>query len=805
MTSLASNELVDFIIAREIVPSPLVEQLTSEGKDFESAEQLLDELAKRGWLSQYQRSQLLSGQGEKLVFGPYRLVEPLGEGGMGMVFKARHPRLDRLVALKFILPDHQEARSKVISRFHREARAIAQLQHPNVVTLYDADEIDGTPYIAMEYIDGVSLWDMVRRHGALGINQSSEYMRQAALGLQHAFECGLVHRDIKPSNIMVVQKKNSSQIALRRPTLVTVRDRERGLDSVISSRSDLIKILDMGLALLKDSLKDTRRQNETSLTEMGAAIGTPDFVSPEQARDARTVDIRADLYSLGCTFYYILSGHVPFPGGSRIEKILQHQLDVPMSISVLRPHIPSRIAGIVEKLMAKNPDERYRSPQELADALAAHLEAPQTPVGTPGQSSRKAASPPITSSQATRITLPSLVASRPAKKTPAPVVDEPAANASTGEPQAVAESGIPGIMNTQISFKEIDFGEAERTDADMETLGNLSAEMPSIGISPLWKGQGHTSMVSAVALSADGRLAASADVNGQIRIWDLTEDAPREEMSVHRPSEIQAIAFSPVDWNHVVYATQLNGKANFVRWDWTTNQSVEWGGLVTLNHSGVGCLRFSLDGSVLAAGVGSQAVTWRFEDAAATNQTIHKGHETPIRAIAISPDRVMLVASGQSEAIRFWGLGKRDRKDGVAARTHAASISTLDFSPDGKLLALAGLDPKIAIWRIGKSSDDSVAVLSGHATNLMHVQFTPDGDHLISVGADGKVFVWDVATAAVVHELTLDLKLAYRVAISADASRLIAGFSNGSIAFFDLSLATSIPYADRVSLESIRA
>lgn len=805
MSSLDSNEIVDFITVREIVPSPLVEQLMSEGKPFESAESLLEGLAQRGWLSQYQRSQLLSGQGEKLVFGPYRLVEPLGEGGMGMVFKARHPRLDRLVALKFILPDQQEARAKVISRFHREARAIAQLQHPNVVTLYDADEIDGTPYIAMEYIDGVSLWDMVHRHGALGINQSAEYVRQAALGLQHAFECGLVHRDIKPSNIMVIQKKNSSQVALRRPTLVTIRDRERGLDSVASCRSDLIKILDMGLALLKDSLKDTRRQNETSLTEMGAAIGTPDFISPEQARDARTVDIRADLYSLGCTFYYILSGHVPFPGGSRIEKIVQHQLDVPMSISVLRPHIPSTVAGIVEKLMAKNPDDRYRSPQELADALAAHLEASQKPDGALGHSARKTAPPPITSSYATRSTLPSLVASWPAKTTPPPPdADDLPTKEASGEAQPVADLGIPGIMNTQISLREIEFGDGEYTNADLETLGNLSAEMTSAGVSPLWKGQGHSSMVSAVALSPDGRWAASADVNGQIRIWDLTADTPREEMNAHRPSEIQAIAFSTADWNHVVYATQLNGKANFVRWDWTTNQSAEWGGLASLNHSGVGCLRFSLDGSVLAAGVGSQAVTWRFEDAAATNQTIHKGHETPIRAIGISPDRVMLVASGQSEAIRFWGLGKRDRKDGVAARTHAASISTLDFSPDGKLLALAGLDPRIAIWRIGKSSDDSVAILSGHATNLMHVQFTPGGENLISVGADGKVLVWDVGTSAVIQEMSLDLKLAYRVAISADASRLIAGFSNGSVAFFDLSHAFAIPYADRISLESIR-
>ena len=171
--------------------------------------QLCGELVQRGWLTPYQQAQLLSGNGEKLIIGSYRVQAPLGEGGMGMVFKAIQPKLDRVVALKVIRPQVLAARPEILSRFHREAKAIAQLNHPNVVILFDADEVNGTHFIAMEYVEGPTLEKMVRTQGPLSIRQACEYMRQSALGLQHAYEVGLVHRDIKPSNILVAQKTAS--------------------------------------------------------------------------------------------------------------------------------------------------------------------------------------------------------------------------------------------------------------------------------------------------------------------------------------------------------------------------------------------------------------------------------------------------------------------------------------------------------------------------------------------------------------------------------------------------------------------
>ncbi len=297
-------------------------------------------------MTPYQINQVFLERGQDLNLGPYVLLERVGEGGMGQVFKARHRKLNRHVALKVMRRD-KLGNADAIQRFYREVRAAAVLDHPNIVTAFDADEVHGVCFFAMEFVEGTTLSNLVKQGGPLAVPVACEYMRQVTQGLQHAYEKGLVHRDIKPSNI-VVQKCGS---------------RSEGMP--------LVKILDMGLARI---MQTEGTEASADLTQAHAVLGTPDFIAPEQARDARVADARSDLYSLGCTFHFILTGEVPFPANSAMEKLLKHYLEEPPRVEALRPEVPATLGQIVRKLMAKAPEQRFQTPAQLGRELAALLD-----------------------------------------------------------------------------------------------------------------------------------------------------------------------------------------------------------------------------------------------------------------------------------------------------------------------------------------------------------------------------------------------------------------------------------------------
>jgi serine/threonine protein kinase len=301
---------------------------------FADPRALAEDLAARGWLTSYQVEKLLLGQVAELTLGPYVLLRLLGEGGMGQVFLAQHRTLGRRVALKVIRKERL-AFPAIVERFHREIRAAAQLSHPNIVAAYHAGQDGDTHFFAMEYVEGTDLARRVRQRGFLAIREACDYIRQAALGLQHAFERGLVHRDIKPDNLM------------------------------LTAAGGRVKLLDMGLALLQEGTAAGAPPPGE-----GKVVGSPDYIAPEQSLNSRAVDIRADLYSLGCTFYYLLTGRVPFPGGSVKAKLLRHQTEEPVPVEQIRPEVPPGVAAIVHKLMSKRLEDRYQTPAEVAAALA---------------------------------------------------------------------------------------------------------------------------------------------------------------------------------------------------------------------------------------------------------------------------------------------------------------------------------------------------------------------------------------------------------------------------------------------------
>jgi CheY-like chemotaxis protein len=295
---------------------------------------------------------------DRPVLAGYEILEELGQGGMGVVYKARHERMNRVVALKLI-DKHHLADPDSIHLFYREIEAAAQLSHPNIVLAYDAGQYNETHYFAMEYIEGIDLDSLLEQHGPLPVEEACHCIRQAALGLQHAFERGLVHRDIKPSNLLASWPPGTSAASAARGRV------PEGLQAPLTKAT--IKILDLGLALLHRPTDVS--EAAAALTRENRVVGTADYMAPEQWMNAHKVDIRADLYSLGCTFYHLLTGQVPFPSQEPMEKMLKHHLDEPVPLEQLRPGITPKVVAIVRKLMTKKPELRYQQPAELADAL----------------------------------------------------------------------------------------------------------------------------------------------------------------------------------------------------------------------------------------------------------------------------------------------------------------------------------------------------------------------------------------------------------------------------------------------------
>jgi tRNA A-37 threonylcarbamoyl transferase component Bud32 len=277
----------------------------------------------------------------------YRILGVLGVGGMGIVYKAEHRLMERPVALKMI-DRNLTNKPAVVERFRREVRAAAQLNHPNIVHAYDADQAGEGHFLVMEFVEGTTLARRVEQGGPLAVAEACDYIRQAGLGLQRAHEHGMVHRDIKPQNLM------------RTP-------------------QGQIKILDFGLARLvrgaapaiDSSVPETSRGSggPEGLTQMGMVMGTADYMAPEQATDPHTADIRADIYSLGCTLYYLLAGQPPFPEGTISDKLLAHDKRSPLPLVAFRKDVPAALVRVLERMTAKEPARRYQTPAEVAEVL----------------------------------------------------------------------------------------------------------------------------------------------------------------------------------------------------------------------------------------------------------------------------------------------------------------------------------------------------------------------------------------------------------------------------------------------------
>ncbi len=376
-------------------------------------------LVRDGVLTQFQAEQLLQGKWRRFSIGKYKVLERIGSGGMGSVYLCEHKLMRRRVAIK-VLPTAKAEEPSALERFQREARVVAALDHPNIVRAYDIDQEDKLHFLVMEYIDGSSLQEIVKRHGPLSVARACHYIRQAAAGLHHAYQVAhIVHRDIKPGNILV-------------------------------DRQGVVKILDMGLARFFHDEEEilTRKYDEN-------VLGTADYLAPEQALDSHDVDIRADLYSLGATFYFCLTGNTPFNEGTVAQKLIWHQTRQPKPVRALRPEVPEDVAAIIEKLMAKDREQRYQTPAEVVEALAPWT---QEPIGPPPEKEMPRLSPaasgavcfgePVLGTPMVPVAgSPSSIARRWAaaktSTTPPPATPAPGADPSAAKPKPTSSAVLP--------------------------------------------------------------------------------------------------------------------------------------------------------------------------------------------------------------------------------------------------------------------------------------------------------------------------------------------------------------------------
>lgn len=299
---------------------------------------LAEHLIRAGLLTRWQCQKLFEGRHRGFLLGSYKLLDHLGSGGMSSVYLAEHLLMQRRVAIK-VLPQNRAADSSFLARFHFEGQAAAALDHPNIVRAYDLGCEGRVHFLVMEYIDGSDLEDLVGRTGPVNFHTAANYIAQAAAGLEHAHGSGLVHRDIKPANLLV-------------------------------DRHGTVKILDMGLAKFEAEVRPA-----PAFAEHDEVLGTAEYLAPEQAVNSFAVDHRADIYGLGCTLYFLLTGHPPFQRDTPVELIAAHRQQAPPSLLVDRPDAPRALVAICQKMMEKDPANRYQTARDVADAVAGWLDS----------------------------------------------------------------------------------------------------------------------------------------------------------------------------------------------------------------------------------------------------------------------------------------------------------------------------------------------------------------------------------------------------------------------------------------------
>jgi WD40 repeat protein/predicted Ser/Thr protein kinase len=651
----------------------------------------------------------------------YRMLTWLGAGGMGVVFKAEHRLMERTVALKIIQKSLTE-RTEAVERFRQEVKAAARLSHPNIVVAYDAEQAGDLHFLVMEYIEGTSLDHVVQSRGRLPVAQACDLARQVALGLQHAHERGMIHRDIKPQNLLLTP-------------------------------AGQVKILDFGLA------RFCLENSGGSLTAPGVILGTPEYVAPEQALDARQADARADIYSLGCTLYFLLAGRPPFPEGSALQKLMAHQQHTPPALADVRPDVPAQFVRIVERLMAKDPAQRCQTAAEVAEQLAPFAVADTsslavTPQDLPG---RPADAPTISFADEQRA-----YAARHRRWLTLLI-------AAVAAPFAVLLSYSLFWRMHEASRK----GETEAVPPSEEREPLADGEISHIG--------GHSGPFTRAVFAPDCRRALVAGLDFNVYLWDLEKDNVDNRLD-GAIGELKGHTARPMSFAFSRDGRRVlsGGMDNTVRlWDleqrrllWTFEKHTSWvRGVDFVAESG---LAISGDNH-------GRVLLWDTRD----GRLIHSfvGHEAVVFSVMASRSGRLAVSTSDDRTVRVWDLPLIH--EGHCLRGHEDRATCAVLSEDERLVVSGSIDQTVRVWDVVK--ERTRWVLRGHAAIINAVAISADGRQALSADQTGVMCLWDLENGEKLRVYKMPVTQVIRgVAFCPDRRRIVSAGDDGIFRFWRL-------------------